>query len=393
MLSARKVKVSKPGSLLLGKPVLSRKRGNKYIGKIMFLRQKKNIVVNDSVLPTTKEEDISNKAKEMLRSRFLRRNLLKTGLMGAGLYTFEKTIINPVRTMAAESSSAENGTKLPMGLMPTIPPTRAGFALLNSAAIATEIDKTRKSESNYKEGWLEVWQALDKMVEVNKSFVDEYIQQKNNSDYSIAGIPIEEMTDFFSRAGKGQNPIGVILGCVDSRVHYERRLSLKDGDDIPGFFVERSIGNIINPYNDLSLAATVQYNLEGIGRDVVLLIQMVHQNCGMVGAAANGKAMELGSSLATAGYLVQPAVKPGSPWKGFIGSWPNQTNSDVNVMANGIMQLSHLFASSEYLKEKLSQKRILPILGYIPLDDPKVYLFKLPPSLLTMYETMTVPAT
>ena len=391
MLSTRKVKVSKAGNLLLEKPVLDKNRGNKCIGKIMFLRKRQNTIDNDNVSDNPQAEDPENKSKKILRSRFIRRNLLKTGLLGAGLYTFEKTIINPVRTIAAESSPAENGKKLPMGLMPTIPPTRSGFAVLNSGTIATEIEKTRNSESSHKEGWLEVWQALAKLIEVNKSFVDEYIQRRNNPTYSIAGIPIKEMTEFFDRAGQGQNPIGVILGCVDSRVHYERRLSLKDGDDIPGFFVERSIGNIINPYNDLSLAATLQYNLEGIGRDVVLLIQMVHQNCGMVGAAADGKAMKLGGSLETAGYLVQPAVELGSPWKGFIGSWPNQTASDVNVMANGIMQLAHLFASSDYLKGRLKQKKIFPVLGYIPLDTPQVYLFKLPQDLLAMYETITVP--
>ena len=390
MLSTQKIKVSKAGSLLLEKSLLDKNRGNKCIGKIMFLRKKKNLIDNNNVSDDPQAEDLGNKTKKMLRSRFIRRNLLKTGLIGAGLYTFERTIINPVRTIAAESSPAENGKKLPMGLMPTIPPTRSGFALLNSKNIATEIEKTRNSKSDYQEGWLEVWQALAKLVEVNKDFVDEYRQRRNNPNYSIAGIPIKEMTEFFDRAGQGQNPIGVILGCVDSRVHYERRLSLKDGDDVPGFFVERSIGNIINPYNDLSLAATLQYNLEGIGRDVVLLIQMVHQNCGMVGAAASGKAMKLGGSLETAGYLVKPAVEPGSPWKGFIGFWPNQTASDVNVMANGIMQLAHLFASSDYLKERLKEKKIFPILGYIPLDTPEVYLFKLPQDLLTMYETMTV---
>ena len=391
MLSTRKVKVSKAGRWFLEKPVLDKNRGNKCIGKIMFLSKKKNIIVNDNVLADAQQQDLANKAKAMLRRRFIRRNLIKTGLIGAGLYTFEKTIINPVRTTAAESSPAKNDKKLPMGLLPTIRPTRAGFALLNSGTIATEIEKTRNSESSNKEGWLEVWQALAKLTEVNKNFVDEYEQQRNNLDYSIAGIPIREITEFFERAGEGQNPIGVILGCVDSRVHYERRLSLKDSDDIPGFFVERSIGNVVDPYNDLSLGATVQYNLEGIGRDVVLLIQMVHQNCGMVGAAADGKAMKLGGFLEKAGYLVKPAVEPGSPWKGFIGSWPNQTDSDVNVMANGIMQLAHLFASSTYLKESLKQKKILPILGYIPLDTPKVYLFKLPQDLLTMYETITVP--
>ncbi|MDJ0687607.1 MAG: carbonic anhydrase [Xenococcaceae cyanobacterium MO_188.B32] len=391
MLSTQKIKVSKAGSLLLEKPVLDKNRGNKCIGKIMFLRKKKYITVNDNVSDDPQAEDLGNKTQKMLRSRFLRRNLIKTGLVGTGLYTFEKTILNPVRGIAAESSPAENDQKLPMGLLPTIPPTKNGFALLNSATIATEIEKTRNSKSNNKEGWLEVWQALAKLVEVNKSFVDEYRQQQNNPDYPFAGIPIGEMTDFFNRAGQGQNPIGVILGCVDSRVHYERRLSLKDSDDIPGFFVERSIGNVVNPYNDLSLGATVQYNLEGIGRDVVVLIQMVHQNCGMVSAAASGKAMKLGGALETAGYLVKPAVEPGSPWKGFIDSWPNQTDSDINVMANGLMQLAHLFASSEYLKEQLKQKKIFPILGYIPLDTPEVYLFKLPPALVTMYETMTVP--
>ena len=344
--------------------------------------------MNDKISTDAKEENLGNKARKMLRNRLTRRNAIKTGLLGAGLYTFEKSIIEPVRTVAAESSPSNNKPKL--GLLPTIKPNKEGFTSLDTESIANEIQKVRNSRSNYQKGWLDVWQALAKVIEVNKMFVDEYRKNQNNPNYPIAGIPMRDMIDFFSRAGEGQNPIGVILGCVDSRVHYERRLGLKDSDDFPDFFVERSIGNIVNPYGDLSLAATLQYNLEGIGRDVVVMIQMVHQNCGMVGAAASGKAMKLKGPLEASGYLIKPAVDPVSPWKGFVGSWPNQTDKDVNVMANGMMQLAHLFATSEYLRERLKQKRILPIIGYVPLDKPQVYLFQLPTDLVKMYETVTI---
>ena len=359
----------------------------------MSLRKKKNLLIHHPTSANAPEEDHDHRTKAWLRRRFLRRSLLQTGLLGAGFYTVEKTILHPVRARAAESNPTEKESQLPSGLQPTIPPTQSGFTLLDSGSITQEIQQIRKRPANYPSGTLEVWQALAKIVEVNQLFVKEYRQQEDNPSYAITGIPLREITEFFERAGLGQNPIGVILGCVDSRVHYERRLGLKDSEEVPGFFVERSIGNIINPYGDLSLAATLQYNLEGIGRDVVLLIQMVHQNCGMVSAAASGKAMELGGSLKKAGYLVKPAVEPGSPWKEFIGSWSNQTDSDVNVMANGIMQMAHLFASAEYLQQKLQQKRILPILGYVPLDNPQVYFFKLPPDLLTMYETISLPET
>ena len=356
----------------------------------MSLKKKKNLVGHDNILADAKEEDLGNRVKEMLRSRFIRRNLLKTGLIGAGLYTLEKSILNPVEARANASDPNWIEPIWPRGLLPTRRSIRSNLTLLNSEAIATEIEQIRKNSSKYQSGTLEVWQALAKLIEVNQQFVDEYRKQQNNPDYSISGIPVRELTDFFNRAGIGQNPIGVILGCVDSRVHYERRLSLKDSDDIPAFFVERSIGNIVNPYSDSSLGATLQYNLEGIGRKVVLMIQMVHQNCGMVGATASGKAFKLGGSLKKAGSLVKPAVEPGSTWKEFIGYWPNQTDADVNVMANGIMQLGHLFASDKYLRQKLKEKRILPILGYVPLNTPQIYLFRLPSDLLTTYEKVTI---
>lgn len=336
------------------------------------------------------KKTISNRVKKILGSRSTRRNVIRTGLLGAGLYTFEKSIINPVRSLAAESNPTKNNKKFLLGLRPTIRPTQEGFKILNTNLIADEIKNIKNSRFNYKQGWLDAWQALARLTEANQTFVEDYRKNKNNPNYSVSGIQMKEMINFFNRAGEGQNPIGVILGCVDSRVHYERRLGLKDSQDIPNFFIERSIGNIINPYGDFSLAATLQYNLEGIKRDVVLLIQMVHQNCGMVAAAAEGKAFKLGGDLEAAGYLVKPAVEPGSPWKGFVGSWPNQSNMDVNVIANGMMQLAHLFASSEYLKERLKQKRILTVMGYIPLDKPEVYLFKLSNSLLTMYETIAM---
>ena len=356
----------------------------------MSLKKKKNLVGPEKILADAKEEDLSNRVKEMLRSRFVRRNLLKTGLIGAGLYTLEKSILNPVKARADVSAPNWIEPIWPRRLMPTRRSVKSNLTLLNSAAIATELEQIRKRPSKYQSGTLKAWQALAKLVEVNQQFVDEYRKQQNNPDYFISGISMKELTDFFNRAGVGQNPIGVILGCVDSRVHYERRLSLKDSDDIPAFFVERSIGNIVDPYSDSSLGATLQYNLEGIGREVVLMIQMVHQNCGMVGATASGKAFKLGGSLKKAASMVKPAVEPGSTWKEYIGYWPNQTNSDINVMANGIMQLGHLFASDKYLQQKLKQKRILPILGYIPLDTPNVYLFKLPPDLLNMYEQVVL---
>ena len=347
--------------------------------------------MNGKILPNTKEEELEtispNKSRKMPKKKFTRRLAIKTGLIGAGLYTFEKSIIEPIRTIAAEPT---NSKKLPMGLLPTVQPTREGFTVIDSDYVANAIEQVRRSKSTYQKGWLDVWQGLGELIEGNQKFVNDFEAHSNQPDYKITGIPIREMTEFFSRAGVGQNPIGAILGCVDSRVHYERRLGLKDDDNSPAFFVERTIGNIVNPFGDLSLAATLQYNLEGIKRDVVVMIQMVHQNCGMVDAAAQGKAMKLGGPLEAAGYLVKPAVAPGSPWKGFVGSWPNQTSKDVNVMANGMMQLAHLFASSEYLRQRLKEKRILVILGYVPLDSPQIYLFSLPTNLLKMYETVTI---
>ena len=121
-------------------------------------------MMNDEILPGRKEEELetfsSNKSRKIPKNKFTRRLAIKTGLIGAGLYTFEKSIIEPIRAIAAESTPMVNSKKLPMGLLPTVQPTREGFTVIDADYVANAIEQVRRSKSNYQKGWLDVRNGL-----------------------------------------------------------------------------------------------------------------------------------------------------------------------------------------------------------------------------------------
>lgn len=71
---------------------------------------------------------------------------------------------------------------------------------------------------------------------------------------------------FFNRLVTGQHPRLLWIGCSDSRVPAEEILGCRPGD----LFVHRNIANIV-AYNDVNIAAAVQYALEHLKvQDIVV---------------------------------------------------------------------------------------------------------------------------
>ena len=75
----------------------------------------------------------------------------------------------------------------------------------------------------------------------------------------------------------GQNPAVCVIGCSDSRVPVELLFDAGFGD----IFVIRTAGGCM----DSSVAASVEFAVEGLGVDLVLFL--AHENCGAVGAAVS----------------------------------------------------------------------------------------------------------
>lgn len=123
--------------------------------------------------------------------------------------------------------------------------------------------------------------------------LDDFLQRNRTwAAYQTALDP-----DYFTRHASGQNPRVLWIGCADSRVPGEQVLSCRPGE----LFVHRNIANIVS-YNDVNLAAVVQYAVEHLKiQDIVVC---GHYGCGGVRAACQDKVVGgyIGDWLMIAGW-------------------------------------------------------------------------------------------
>jgi carbonic anhydrase len=106
-----------------------------------------------------------------------------------------------------------------------------------------------------------------------------YLLNKNKewADASILNDP-----DFFQRHATGQHPRLIWIGCSDSRVPSEQILCCGPGE----LFVHRNVANIV-AYNDVSLATVLQYGIEHLAIDDIVVCG--HYECGGIAAACESK--------------------------------------------------------------------------------------------------------
>ena len=84
--------------------------------------------------------------------------------------------------------------------------------------------------------------------------------------------------EFFARHTRGQKPRLLLIGCSDSRVPAEQILKCGPGE----LFVHRNVANIV-AYNDINIAAVIQYAVESL--EIPDIVVCGHYNCGGVAAA------------------------------------------------------------------------------------------------------------
>src|SRR5262245_23488029 len=104
--------------------------------------------------------------------------------------------------------------------------------------------------------------------------VEEFLAQNR----AWAAEQIERDPKFFARMVKGQQPKLLWIGCSDSRVPAEQVLGCGPGE----LFIHRNVANIV-AYNDINIAAVIQYALEHLHVDDVVVCG--HYNCGGIAAA------------------------------------------------------------------------------------------------------------
>ncbi|MEK7667993.1 MAG: carbonic anhydrase [Gemmatimonadota bacterium] len=114
---------------------------------------------------------------------------------------------------------------------------------------------------------------------------------------SWAAAQVARDPEYFARMASGQHPRVLWIGCSDSRVPAEQVLGCGPGD----LFVHRNVANIV-AYNDINIAAVVQYAAQNLGiQDVVVC---GHYGCGGIRAACATEHPSgyIGDWLAIAGW-------------------------------------------------------------------------------------------
>ncbi|WP_454785205.1 bifunctional SulP family inorganic anion transporter/carbonic anhydrase [Legionella sp. WA2024007413] len=108
-------------------------------------------------------------------------------------------------------------------------------------------------------------QVLNILYEGNQRFLnDSRIHRSNHLDIKLTA--------------KGQHPIAIVLGCIDSRVPVETIFDVSFGD----IFCVRVAGNVVN--NDV--LASIEYACHVVG--VKLIIVLGHTRCGAIQSACDG---------------------------------------------------------------------------------------------------------
>ena len=169
---------------------------------------------------------------------------------------------------------------------------------------------------------------------------------------------------------KGQHPIAVVLGCIDSRVPVETVFDMSFGD----IFCIRIAANVIND----DILASIEYACNVIGAKLVVILG--HTQCGAIQAACNG---------VKKGHITQllSKIKPAISAETLTKTNRNSQNiefvkhvTDFNV-AN---TLKTIYARSEILHKMINDNAISMVGAIYDVQTGKVRYKNYKPELLTL---------
>ncbi|MDY6785627.1 MAG: carbonic anhydrase [Cyanobacteriota bacterium] len=187
-------------------------------------------------------------------------------------------------------------------------------------------------------------EALEKLLEGNRRFVENKRQNPNQTQARIAEV------------AESQAPFAVILGCADSRVPAEIVFDQGIGD----LFVSRIAGSIATD----EAIGSLEYGTQVLGANVVMVLG--HERCGAVKAAVEGG--RLPGRIGTIIDEIQVAVERSQ----------RQVEEGVNklekaVRANVIYQVERL-KNSEIIGSLMDGGELIVVGGYYDLDSGLVSL-------------------
>jgi len=154
---------------------------------------------------------------------------------------------------------------------------------------------------------------------------------------------------------EGQNPIAVVLGCIDSRVPAETIFDQGIGD----IFNARVAGNIVNE----DILGSIEYGCKVAGSKLVLVLG--HTKCGAVTSAC--KHVELGNITALLNKI-QPAVKAVIP----DGSELTQDLIESVAEKNVFLTIDRIRKESPILNEMEQNGEIIIVGGIYAVETGKV---------------------
>jgi carbonic anhydrase len=196
-------------------------------------------------------------------------------------------------------------------------------------------------------------QALQKLMEGNKNYVENHMTAAQRSDQT-------------ARAGlaKSQKPYAVILSCSDSRVPPEIIFDKGLGE----LFVIRVAGNIPDPV----VLGSIEYAAEHLGSPLVMVLE--HERCGAVTATVDAKGKKTGSpNIDALIKTIDPAVKSAlKTCHGADKSKLVECSADIN--AKNVA--ASLTKNSKILKHLVAEKKLRIVVAKYDLDDGVVTLMK-----------------
>lgn len=183
---------------------------------------------------------------------------------------------------------------------------------------------------------------------------NEPVEKNRDTEVTINNNEREQNVDRVLQAriaqtGEAQNPKGMVLSCIDSRVPVEEIFDQGLGD----LFVGRIAGN----FADTEMLGSMEYATKVAGSKV--LVVLGHKNCGAVKSAIEG--VELGNITALLDHI-EPAI---AITDGFPEDQSNIKNEDyVNaVIKNNVKHTIEEMRKKSPIIAELENNRDIKILG------------------------------
>ncbi|MEZ5278420.1 MAG: carbonic anhydrase family protein [Opitutaceae bacterium] len=171
--------------------------------------------------------------------------------------------------------------------------------------------------------------------------------------------------DYLAQAkatAKGQYPLAIILGCVDSRVPLETVFDLGIGDA----FVARVAGNVTRE----DVIGSMEFATAAAGAKAILVVG--HTACGAVKGAIDR--VEMGN-LTSLLAQIDPAVEEVSTAPGELRTSGNSAFVDEVTAENVRNVMDHILKESEVIAGLVAEGRVILAGGMYDLDSGKVTFF------------------